>query len=295
MKIAVYGKITKNTNFSVLGDFLYFLRSQQIGYLIHEEYAQELRTQCFFQEHPAIIQHTYRDVTDIQDVDFFYCIGGDGTLLNAVRFLKNFSIPVVGINAGRLGFLTPIQQQAIEEITIELSNNAWKLDERALIELTSYPEIFSEWNLGLNEVTIHKAISNEMIVVHTYVNGEFLNSYWCDGLIVSTPTGSTAYNLACGGPLISPNSGTFVLTPIAPHSLTVRPIVIADSAVISFQIESRSGKALVAIDNRTEIVPAKIELAVHKSAHKLNLVRTGTRTFFSTLRSRLNWGLDPRN
>ncbi|MCZ2357409.1 MAG: NAD kinase [Bacteroidia bacterium] len=295
MKIAIYGKTTKNTNFTILGDFLYFLHSQQIDYVLHEEYASELRSQPFFKEHLGIIQNIFRDISDIQDIDFFYCIGGDGTLLNAVRFLKHFTVPVVGVNAGRLGFLTPIQQQAIEEVTVELLNNAWKLDERSLIELSSYPEIFADWNFGLNEITIHKAISNEMIVVHTFVNGEFLNSYWCDGLIVSTPTGSTAYNLACGGPLISPNSGTFVLTPIAPHSLTVRPIIVADSSVISFQIESRSGNALVAIDNRTEIVPAKIELAVRKSIHKLHLVRAGSRTFFSTLRSRLNWGLDPRN
>jgi NAD+ kinase len=195
-----------------------------------------------------------------------------------------------------LGFLASISQHELCAVTDDLIRNAWRDDRRTMVEVEAEPTgIFGDYNYGLNEVTIHKSHSNEMITVHTYINGELLNSYWADGLIIATPTGSTAYSLACGGPILTPQAGAFVITPIAPHSLTVRPIVIPDSSVISFEIESRSGQVIVALDNRTEIVNNNIALAVRKASFDTRLVKLMPRSFYHTLRTRLNWGLDTRN
>jgi NAD+ kinase len=225
-----------------------------------------------------------------------YSIGGDGTLLDAVRLVGKNPIPILGINVGRLGFLTHATLDNLPQLTNELSKNNFLVEARSLIIAETEPHnIFGNENYGLNEVTIHKANSNEMIVIHVYVNGEFLNTYWADGLIISTPTGSTAYSLACGGPIISPRSNTFVLTPIAPHSLTVRPIILPDDIIISFEVESRSGQALVAVDNRTTLVQNHQEIAIRRADFDIQLVRLPNRSYFDTLRYRLNWGLDVRN
>lgn len=290
MRIALYGRLTKKTNLEVLRDFFDYLRGEGIQFCVHTDYAQALGnvlpkgTDCFDQKN------------GLDGCDFLYSIGGDGTILDAVRTVGLRGIPVLGVNAGRLGFLASVSQYELQLATADLLRNAWKLDKRAMLTIEAQPgPIFDGQNFGLNEVTIHKANTNEMITVHCYINGEFMNAYWTDGLIISTPTGSTAYSLACGGPIISPRSGTFVITPIAPHSLTVRPIVIDDESVVSLGIESRSGQALVAIDNQTQLVPETIELAVRKADFTANLVKLPSRSYFSTLRNRLNWGLDNRN
>ena len=238
----------------------------------------------------------YSRFDELQDAHFVYSLGGDGTLLDALRFTRASEKPLVGINFGRLGFLTTGQQPDIMAITAALRQGNYTIDKRTLLEVKSTNDsIFNGVNFALNDLTIHKANTNEMITVHTYINGEYLNSYWTDGLIVSTPTGSTAYSLACGGPIIMPGSDVIVLTPIAPHSLTVRPFIIPDDAVISFEIESRSGQAFVALDSRTVNVDSRIEIAVQKSSAQAHLVNVDSPSYFQTLRRRLNWGLDARN
>ncbi len=295
MHIAIYGRHTKTTNYEVLRDFLLYLQAEDIRYSLHSDYALPL-AQHGVLDAPVQPHKLFEKAEQIAGVDFLYCIGGDGTMLDVVHFLGREPIPVLGVNSGRLGFLASVSQYELKPATADLKRNAWKSDPRTLITLESRPEpIYTEERVGLNEVTLHKSNSNEMIVIHTYINGEYLNSYWADGLIISTPTGSTAYSMACGGPIISPRSGTFVITPIAPHSLTVRPIVIPDTSIVSFELETRSGQALVAVDNSTVTVPHNIELAVRKADYQLTLVKLPSRSYFNTLRTRLSWGLDTRN
>lgn len=294
MKIALFGRHTKTTNAEVLRDFLHFLSAEGVHYLIYAPYCTELKERGVLDD--SFHAPTYETLDEVRDVAFLYSIGGDGTILDAVRFIGRAGIPILGVNAGRLGFLASVSQYELKLATTDLLRNNWKVDERTMVTVETRPGVaFGGYNFGLNEVTIHKANTNEMIVVHTFINGEFLNSYWTDGLVISTPTGSTAYSLACGGPIMSPRSNSFVLTPIAPHSLTVRPIVIADNSIVSFEIESRSGQALVAVDNRTELIPDSTEIAVKRADFNANLVKLNSRSYFSTLRNRLNWGFDIRN
>jgi len=296
MKLAIFGRDTRSTDYALLYYFFNYLRQNQISYQVYEPYATALRERQHLSDSPALITPTFDRPHQITDADFLYCIGGDGTLLDAVYFLKNHSKPIVAVNAGRLGFLTSATQSDLIRVTQSLMGNTWRIENRSMIAIDSQPDtIFPDFSMGLNEVSIHKSNSNEMIVVHTYINGEYLNSYWADGLIISTPTGSTAYSMACGGPILLPTSSNFVLTPIAPHSLTVRPIVIPDNLVISFTLESRSGSVMVAVDNRTQLVSANIELAIRKADVSAQLVRFPFRSYFSTLRTRLSWGLDTRN
>jgi NAD+ kinase len=298
MRLALYGRLTASTDYPTLEHFLRFLRQKDIAYALFVEYAAELALTQAFREHTDLLSPTFATADDLGNgYDFLYSLGGDGTLLDAVRMAGLHRLPVVGINLGRLGFLAGTDQNDLVSATESLLLGQYRLDTRAMIRLDARPELpFSAFPYGLNEVTIHKANSNEMIVLHTFVNGEFLNTYWCDGLIVSTPTGSTAYSLACGGPIIMPSAGVFVLTPIAPHSLTVRPFILPDDAVVTFEIESRSGQALVAIDSRTELVPTtNAEIAIRKAPIQATLVKVNAPSYFGTLRARLNWGRDVRN
>lgn len=296
MKIAIFGRITKHTSLEILRDFFIFIHENKINCIVYAQYVKEIWESPTFQNYPFPIPNTFQSASDIADCSILYSIGGDGTLLDSVRLVGMSGIPILGINVGRLGFLTVASQNDLQAITLDLQYNLFKTEPRTMIVADTSPyNLFGEFNYGLNEITIHKSNSNEMIVIHTYVNGEFLNSYWADGLIIATPTGSTAYSLACGGPIISPRSNTFVLTPIAPHSLTVRPFILPDTSVISFEVESRSGQALVAVDNRTEIVRNHQEVAVRKADFQINLVRLDNKSYFNTLRKRLSWGFDTRN
>lgn len=296
MRLAVYGRLTKTTDVQALNAFFAFTQAKNIRLALFQPYVEELLQAEGLTADLTNFSDRFASRADLPDCDFLLSLGGDGTLLDALRITGQRDIPIVGVNFGRLGFLTTGDQHRLVPIVEALQNGHWHIEERTLLEVHSAPQpVFSEFNLALNDLTIHKANSNEMIVVHTYINGEFLNTYWTDGLIVSTPTGSTAYSLASGGPIMMPHSHVFVITPIAPHSLTVRPVVIPDSAVVSFSIESRSGQAYVAIDSRTEAVSNHTQLAVRKSGRKARLVKVDGPGYFATLRDRLNWGLDTRN
>ena len=234
------------------------------------------------------------DVT-IEKLDVFISIGGDGTLLETISHIGRFEIPVLGINTGRLGFLATTSKDEIESALAQMLAGTYKLDKRAVLRLESSVPVFGKLNFALNDFTIVKKDTSSMITIHTYIDGEFLNSYWADGIIVATPTGSTGYSLSCGGPLIFPRSGNFVITPVSPHTLTVRPIIVADSSEITFQIEGRSKRFLVSLDSRIATVDNTIKLTVKKADFKVNLIQLEGQHYFRTLRQKLNWGLDIRN
>jgi NAD+ kinase len=238
---------------------------------------------------------TYSTTKQLSKVDLLISIGGDGTLLESITHIGTLEIPVLGINTGRLGFLANIGKDETELALKSVFEGAYTLDKRAVLRLETNTKIFGSLNFALNDFTVIKKDSSSMITIHTFINGEFLNSYWADGIIISTPTGSTGYSLSCGGPLIFPRSGNFVITPVSPHNLTVRPIVVPDSAEIAVQVEGRSKKFLVSLDSRMASVDASIRLKLTKANFGVNLVQLETNHYFKTLRQKLNWGLDIRN
>lgn len=238
---------------------------------------------------------TYAEGADLKKLDAFLSIGGDGTLLESVTHIGINQTPILGVNTGRLGFLATTSKEELESALIKVLKGAFTLDKRALLRLESNKKLFGKLNFALNDFTIVKKDSSSMITVHTYVDGEFLNSYWADGLIVATPTGSTGYSLSCGGPLVFPRSGNFILTPVSPHNLTVRPIVVSDDSELSFEVEGRNKEFLISMDSRIAVVDESVKLKVIKERFKANLICLEGQSFFKTLRQKLNWGLDIRN
>lgn len=228
-------------------------------------------------------------------IDCLISLGGDGTLLDTVTLVKDSGIPVLGINYGRLGFLANIGRDEINSAIEALAERKFVLDKRTLIHVDADIPLFTEVPYGLNEFSIHKSDTSSMIKIHTYLNGEFLNTYWADGLIVSTPTGSTGYSLSCNGPVVFPDSASFVITPVSPHNLNIRPIVVPDNTIVSFEVEGRTENFICSMDSRRELVPKEIQLAVRKESFGLNLIRLNENNFLQTLRNKLSWGLDKRN
>lgn len=236
---------------------------------------------------------THEEIRD--RVDYVFTLGGDGTLLETLTIVKDSGIPVLGINTGRLGFLASVSGDKLGEAIRAITNEQFSIEPRSLIRLETSRELFGDTNYALNEVTIHKKDSSSMIIIHTYLNGEYLNSYWADGLIIATPTGSTGYSLSCGGPIIVPHSDNFVITPIAPHNLNVRPIVVSDKYVISLQVAGRSQYFLASLDSRSVTIDSSIELAARKEDFAMNIIRLEDENFLGTIRNKLMWGLDVRN
>jgi len=246
------------------------------------------------QRYPSLIP--FLQSSELPDaLDCLISLGGDGTLLDTVTLVRNKKIPVLGVNFGRLGFLAGISRDELSSAVEALVNRTFIIDKRTLIHLDSNKNLFGDTPFGLNEFAIHKRDTSPMIKVHAYLNGEFLNTYWADGLIVSTATGSTGYNMSCNGPILFPESSSFVITPVAPHNLNVRSIIVPDTNIISFEVESRADMFICALDARREIVDKTIQLAVKKEEFSVNLLRLNENSFLSTLRTKLAWGLDKRN
>ena len=244
----------------------------------------------------ASLENVFVGASDLDEhVDALISLGGDGTLLDTVCLVRDKQIPVLGINYGRLGFLASLGKENIEEAVLALQERTYVLDRRKLLHLDASVPLFGEEPFALNEVVIHKREFSPMIKIHTYLNGEFLNTFWSDGLIVSTPTGSTGYSLSCSGPVVFPESESFVITPIAPHNLNIRPIVIPNNNVISFEVEGRTDDFICTLDSRKEVVSKNVQLAVRKEAFSFNLVRLNENNFLRTLREKLTWGFDTRN
>ena len=229
------------------------------------------------------------------NTDFLFSVGGDGTMLGSVSLVRDSGIPVAGINLGRMGFLSSIPKTEIIAAIADIVKGRYRIEKRSLIELKSPVNLFSDMNFALNEVSILKKDTSSMIVIRVSVNGNYLHSYWADGIIIATPTGSTAYSLSCNGPILTPDSNNFVITPIAPHNLTIRPIVIPDNSVISLSLEGRNRQALICLDSRSADIDPDTEITVAKAGFDVNLVQRINDNFFSTIRSKLNWGVDIRN
>src|SRR5690606_31568190 len=230
------------------------------------------------------------------DILFLLSLGGDGTMLSAVSQVKASGIPIAGINFGRLGFLASIHKTKIIEALEDIFSGKYQLQPRALLEVSgSDKNIFGEDNFALNDITVFRHDTSSMITIHAKLNGELLNAYWADGIIIATPTGSTAYSLSCGGPIIMPGSGNFVITPIAPHNLNVRPIVISANSTLELEIESRTDKYILSCDSKTATLPTTTKLTIRKAPFHINLIRLESDKYFNTLREKLLWGLDVRN
>jgi NAD+ kinase len=232
---------------------------------------------------------------NLKNLNCFISLGGDGTMLESVTYVGRYEVPILGINTGRLGFLATTSRENADKALDFLFKGNYKIENRTLLRLSSTPRLFGSLNFALNDLTIMKKDTSSMITVHVYVDGVLLNSYWADGIIISTPTGSTGYSLSCGGPLVYPESESFIITPVSPHNLGSRPIVIADNSEISFQIEGRSKKYLVSLDSRFETIDDTARLVVKKEKFKVKLVMLPGQHYFKTLRQKLNWGLDIRN
>jgi len=292
LKVAIYSRVLESTQQKDVQLFFDELDREEIEPVIFQEFYQQALPHIKLPASSTTFSH-HSDLT--ADIDFLISLGGDGTLLDTITLIRDKNIPVVGINFGRLGFLASIGRDEMIEAVKALARRSYVIDRRSLIHLDSNIPLFNDVPYALNEFAIHKRDIAAMIKIHTYINGELLNTYWADGLILATPTGSTGYSLSCAGPVVFPESGSFVLTPIAPHNLNVRPIVIPDNTIVSFEIESRSDEVICALDSRRELVDKNVLLAVRKENFGVNLVRLNENNFLQTLRNKLSWGLDKRN
>lgn len=292
MKVAIYSRVI---DYDQKGDVqLLFdeLGREKMELVIYEPFFETIRSSFRFPDKISV----FKDSNDLtSEIDFLISLGGDGTMLDTVTLVRNKNIPVLGINFGRLGFLASIGRTELAATVQSLVTRNVIIDKRSLIHLDANKPLFGDVPYGLNEFAIHKTDTSPMIKIHTYLNGEFLNTYWADGLIVATPTGSTGYSLSCSGPVVFPESASFVITPVAPHNLNVRPIVVGDDNIISFEVEGRTDHFICALDSRKEIVDKKVQLAVQREAFTFSLVRLNERNFLQTLRNKLSWGLDTRN
>jgi len=292
MKVAIYSRIIDPEQHSDVQQLIDELAKKNIQIVISHSFYEIIRHSLHFSSPPSVF-HNSSDLDS--SIDFLISLGGDGTLLDTVILVKNKNIPVLGINFGRLGFLASMGHEAFQTAIQALIDRTYVIDKRSLIHLDANKILFNNMPFGLNEFAIHKTDTSPMIKIHTYLNGEFLNTYWADGVIVATPTGSTGYSLSCNGPIVFPDSASFVITPVAPHNLNVRTIVVPDNNIISFEVEGRTDNFICALDSRKEIVDKKLQLAVRKESFTISLVRLNENNFLQTLRSKLSWGLDTRN
>ena len=292
MKIAIFGKEYKDEHRQYLQLLIDELAGHQASVSFYQPFFEKISTSVKLPGGHSLFT-SYFDLLD--QADMLFSIGGDGTLLDTIPFIRGSGIPVLGINLGRLGFLSSISKDGILQAVHNIFTGEYNLDKRSLLKLEHPAGKFGDLNFGLNDLTIYRNNTTSLIVVHVYVNGRKLNSYWGDGLIVSTPTGSTAYSLSAGGPIVSPGSNNFVIAPIASHNLTVRPIVIEDSSEIKIKIEGREEKYLMTLDSRHSSINKNDELIISKCDFKLSLVQMKNQDFFSTIRDKLMWGRDYRN
>ena len=293
MKVAIYSRGVDIDQQQSLQALLLALDKHAVTIYVYAELLEKFNLQASAGKEPFIPFNSFSAIHD--SIDCLISLGGDGTVLDAVTIVGNSQIPILGINYGRLGFLATISKDELSIMVEALVNRTYVIEKRTLLHLDADPTIFGTAPYALNEFAIHKRDTSPMIKIHTYLNGEFLNSYWADGLIVSTPTGSTGYNMSCNGPILFPNSASFVITPVAPHNLNVRSIIVPDSSVISFEIEGRTEELICALDARKEIVPKNIQLAIKKESFCVNFIRLNENSYLTTLRTKLTWGLDKRN
>jgi NAD+ kinase len=292
MKIAVYGRpFNDPAVIPHIQQVFDNLAQHNVGIYVHQQLHDYLADKITTVKYDILKDHNFIR----ESIDVFLTLGGDGTLLDMVTLICDSGIPVIGINFGRLGFLASVNKSDIAAAIYAVVNKEFTLDSRELLSIESETKIFGGNNFALNDITFHKRDDSAMITIHAFLNDEFLNSYWGDGIIISTSTGSTAYSLSCGGPIIFPQSNSIVVTPISPHNLNVRPIVLPDSSTLTFEVECRSSNYLVSCDSRTAIIDRTMKFHIRKAGFQLNLIRLSNESYLSTLRNKLLWGLDARN
>ena len=294
MKIAIFGQFYQNSTSPIIERLFYFLDSNKIEVVVEEIFLEKLVEN-------KLLQNTYPKFSSYKDLnksfDMMISVGGDGTFLKAATLVRNSGIPILGINAGRLGFLATVQQENIEIFLQLVIDKKYTVSKRSLLSLTCSPNIkeIRNLNFAMNEVTVSRKDTTSMITIETYLNGEYLNSYWADGLIISTPTGSTGYSMSCGGPILTPDANSLVITPIAPHNLNARPLVIPDNTEVRLKVSGREENYLVSLDSRIASVKNESVLTIKKTSFKINMVEIPEETFLKTLRNKLLWGEDKRN
>ena len=293
MNVAIYSRGVDLDQQQSLNDLIAELQKHDITIYIYADLIKKFNLVTGENKEALIAFAASSDLHN--NIDCLISLGGDGTVLDAITLVGDNLIPILGIYYGRLGFLATISKDELSIMVEALVNRSYVIDKRSLLHLDSNLPIFEGTPFALNEFAIHKRDTSPMIKIHTYLNGELLNSYWADGLIIATPTGSTGYNMSCNGPILFPDSSSFVITPVAPHNLNVRSVVVPDSSVISFEIEGRTEELICALDARKEIVPIGIQIAVKKEAFCVHFIRLNENSFLSTLRTKLTWGFDKRN
>lgn len=293
MKIAIYGQFYNKNSLTYIDSLLDVLINKSVSFYIESKFYQAI-----LDDHPDIDPAKYNSFTTLDNTfDLLISIGGDGTILRAITFIKDLNIPIVGINSGRLGFLATIQKNEIEKAINNILKGNFKISERNLLSIETTPENndLTDLNFALNEITVSRKNTTSMITVETHLNDEYLTSYWADGLIVSTPTGSTGYSLSCGGPVIIPESHNFILTPIAPHNLNARPLVIPDTTEIKLKVSGREDNYLVSLDSRIATLENNTTVTIKKADFTIKMIELQDESFLVTLRKKLLWGEDKRN
>lgn len=294
MKVALYGQYYLVSTEPIIKDIFVFFNEKNVEMVIEATFLDMLyEKKIIRKEYKTFSSYTELD----SSFDMLISIGGDGTMLRAVTLVRNSGVPLLGINAGRLGFLANVQKENIAAFMQLVLDKKYTLSKRTLLSLSCTPEneTILDINFALNEVTVSRKDSTSMITIETYLNGEFLNSYWADGLIIATPTGTTGYSLSCGGPILTPNVKSLVITPIAPHNLNARPLVIADDTEIVLRVTGREDQYLVSLDSRITTVQNESVLTIKKTPFQINMIEIQEETFLKTLRNKLLWGEDRRN
>lgn len=293
MKVAIYGQYYKIEDRHYVEELFSTFESNGIDFFIENNYYQELKK--FIKVTSPKTFKTHLDLDD--SFNFMITIGGDGTILRAVTFIRNSNIPIVGINTGRLGFLATVQKEEIKHVVQLLISNDFLIRDRTMLSVNTTSNIkkLEELNFALNEVSVSRKNTASMITIETFIDDEYLTSYWADGLIIATPTGSTGYSLSCGGPIIIPKSKSFAITPIAPHNLNARPLVIPEDTTIKLIVNGREDEFFLSLDSRIISLKNGTEILIKKSDFKLKMVQINHQTFIKTLREKLLWGQDTRN
>lgn len=291
MKVAIHGKVFPENTIPFIEYTLGLLKEKKYEYCLSTSFYNQALEIGIGLDNCG----TYDPGSNFNQYDYVISIGGDGTLLETITHVGRFETPILGLNTGRLGFLATTNKEMISEAFVAIENQQFDIDSRMLLKVESSDTIFSAINYGLNEVTVLKQDTSSMITVHAYIDGEFLNSYWADGLIIATPTGSTGYSLSCGGPVVMPHSNNLIITPVSPHNLNVRPLIVSDMCTITLEVESRSNYFMASLDSRSTIIQSGLKLQIKKEDFQAKLMKFEGYSFVNTLRKKLNWGLDARN
>ncbi|MES2545466.1 MAG: NAD kinase [Bacteroidota bacterium] len=294
MKIAIYGQYYQNSTEPIINSIFVFLNKNNIELVVESNFLEVLYEKSLLKkEYKTFSSHTELD----SSFDMLISIGGDGTILRAATLVRDSGIPILGVNAGRLGFLATVQKENIDSFLQIVIDKKYTISKRSLLSLTCSPhnDAFDDLNFAMNEITVSRKDTASMITIETSLNREYLNSYWADGLIIATPTGSTGYSMSCGGPILTPDVKSLVITPIAPHNLTVRPLVIPDETKIQLKVSGREENYLVSLDSRIASIKNDSVLTIEKTPFEINMAEIPEETFLKTLRNKLLWGEDKRN